>query len=275
MAYSRCQPSASLLSFPSSPRKPPPPLLPALIAASPATATASTRYRGPPTRPCYFGRLPPTVRSPAIGPATTARPPLSNCRKRRSPLLLCFPLPQSIRSQPPTIPACSDHQPPLTAASSSQPLLPQPSPSSPQPSPLLQRPHLASSTVVAATTSSSGAHSSATKIPSPLLPPLSQQSPQNANVIVALPATATDHLCSSPPLLTTPLPPLLLLLPSLPKPFPAAPLPLHLPAAIATPPCYHCCPHHLQPTFRYIGDSYTNNLVATKSYHIYNANSCP
>ncbi|RZS09050.1 hypothetical protein BHM03_00040094 [Ensete ventricosum] len=51
-----------------------------------------------------------------IGPATVARPPLSNRRKLRRPLLLlCFPLPQYVRSrsQPPAIPAYSGHQPPL------------------------------------------------------------------------------------------------------------------------------------------------------------------
>ncbi|RWW67633.1 hypothetical protein BHE74_00024901 [Ensete ventricosum] len=47
------------------------------------------------------------------------------------------------------------------------------------------------------------------------------------------------------------------------------------PTATAAPPCYHCCPQHLQPAFRHIGDSYTDNLVATNSYHIYDANSWP
>ncbi|RZS20627.1 hypothetical protein BHM03_00053160, partial [Ensete ventricosum] len=39
--------------------------------------------------------------------------------------------------------------------------------------------------------------------------------------------------------------------------------------------CYHYCPHHLQLAFRYISDSYTDNLIATKSYNIYDANLCP
>ncbi|RRT76632.1 hypothetical protein B296_00011244 [Ensete ventricosum] len=47
------------------------------------------------------------------------------------------------------------------------------------------------------------------------------------------------------------------------------------PTATAAPPCYHRCPQHLQPAFRHIGDSYMDNLVATNSYHIYDANSCP
>ncbi|RWW48460.1 hypothetical protein BHE74_00045461, partial [Ensete ventricosum] len=62
---------------------------------------------------------------------------------------------------------------------------------------------------------------------------------------------------------------------SLPRPFPTTPLLLHLLAATVATPCFHYCPHHLQPAFRYIGDSYTDNLVATKSYHIYDVNSCP
>ncbi|RRT66350.1 hypothetical protein B296_00006114 [Ensete ventricosum] len=43
---------------------------------------------------------------------------LSNCRKRRRPLLLCFSLPQSVRScsQPPAILAYSGHQPSLPPA---------------------------------------------------------------------------------------------------------------------------------------------------------------
>ncbi|RRT65910.1 hypothetical protein B296_00026476 [Ensete ventricosum] len=67
-------------------------------------------------RPYCSGPLPPAIRLPAIGPATVARPPLSNRRKLRRPLLLlCFPLSQYVRSrsQPPNIPAYSGHQPPL------------------------------------------------------------------------------------------------------------------------------------------------------------------
>ncbi|RRT51363.1 hypothetical protein B296_00038317 [Ensete ventricosum] len=73
--------------------------------------------------------------------------------------------------------------------------------------PPLQRPHLASSFVVVAATSSSVTPSFATEVPLSLLLPLLQQSSQNVDVIVALPATVIGHLCSSPPLLTIPLPP--------------------------------------------------------------------
>ncbi|RRT58548.1 hypothetical protein B296_00046512, partial [Ensete ventricosum] len=51
-ARRRCQSSAPLLSSPSRPRKPPLPLLPALIATSPVTTVAFTRCRGPSARPC-------------------------------------------------------------------------------------------------------------------------------------------------------------------------------------------------------------------------------
>ncbi|RZS10115.1 hypothetical protein BHM03_00041301 [Ensete ventricosum] len=51
-ARCRCQSSAPLLSSPSRPRKPPLPLLPALIATSPVTTVAFTRCRGPSARPC-------------------------------------------------------------------------------------------------------------------------------------------------------------------------------------------------------------------------------
>ncbi|RWV88089.1 hypothetical protein GW17_00049854 [Ensete ventricosum] len=47
-ACRHCQPSTSLLSSPSPPRKSPLPLLPVVIAASPAITTASTRCHGPP-----------------------------------------------------------------------------------------------------------------------------------------------------------------------------------------------------------------------------------
>ncbi|RWW49204.1 hypothetical protein BHE74_00044663, partial [Ensete ventricosum] len=62
------------------------------------------------------------------------------------------------------------------------------------------------------------------------------------------------HLCSSPPLLTTPLPPLLSLLPSLPQSLSNAPLPLHLLTATVAPPyCHRCrnnrCPFLSPPPF--------------------------
>ncbi|RRT58343.1 hypothetical protein B296_00006703 [Ensete ventricosum] len=50
------QPPASLLSSPSPPCKALPPLLSALIAATPGIAVASTRCRGPPTQPSCSGR---------------------------------------------------------------------------------------------------------------------------------------------------------------------------------------------------------------------------
>ncbi|RRT54361.1 hypothetical protein B296_00009342 [Ensete ventricosum] len=48
-----------------------------------------------------------------------------------------------------------------------------------------------------------------------------------------------------------------------------------LPLPTAASSCYHYCPHYLQPAFRHNGDSYADNLIATKYYHIYDTNSYP
>ncbi|RZS24530.1 hypothetical protein BHM03_00057607, partial [Ensete ventricosum] len=75
-------------------------------------------------------------------------------------------------------------------------------PSQPQPPPSVAP--APCSAVAATATSSSVVPSSATKVPSSLLPSLSQQSPQKCRC--CLPSTVVGHLCSSPPLLTMPLP---------------------------------------------------------------------
>ncbi|RRT40708.1 hypothetical protein B296_00035708 [Ensete ventricosum] len=99
------------------------------------------------------------------------------------------------------------------------------------------------------------------------------------------------HLCSSPSLLTTPLPPLLPLIPSLPQPPSKAPLPLHLVATAS--PCCHRCPFLLSTSPARKNPATTSSSIAAlsaccrshfQSHHLplqqplpfpYDANSCP
>ncbi|RRT54981.1 hypothetical protein B296_00023131, partial [Ensete ventricosum] len=161
------------------------------------------------------------------------------------PRCLLFPATISSPPQPQPQPLLAGHTPPRSLLQSCPPHLP---PSLPRRTPLLSRCHSPRRTLLPPSLCNCFCRSQALLclfFPRPPLPP-------SATSVPLPTATAAPPYCHRYTSL-------------LPSPAPSCRHLLLLPLL----------PPHLQPAFQHFGDSYASNLVATKSYHIHDANSCP